>query len=200
MERFASHRFKSGNLVFMPKWESRSSCVPTQATATLRLLIKNEAKRMPHKSRRLESGEKVPAMVLPSTFQWSDQMQEINDVNESFNLQPISSSGLSNIRRTSFLEYAPKAREDVFARCGQCDTYKRLKSACTPQSRAREKWAYILQTHIAGQKAHRELYSANQRISEKYPEKILTIIHDKMDHSKIPSPHFSHKSKAQTPL
>ena len=68
-----------------------------QATATLWLLIKNEADRMPHKSRTLESGEKVPAMVFPSTFQWSDQMEEINDVNESFNLQPISSSGLSNI-------------------------------------------------------------------------------------------------------
>ena len=29
MERFASHRFKHVNLVFMPKRESRSSCVPT---------------------------------------------------------------------------------------------------------------------------------------------------------------------------
>ena len=103
---------------------------------------------------------------------------------------------MSNIRRTSFPEYAPKARGDTFARCGQCDTYKRLKSACTPQSRAREKWAYILQTHIAGQKAHRELYYANRHISEKYPEKMLTIIHDKMDHSKTASPHFSYKSKA----
>ena len=52
-----------------------------QATATLRLLIKNEADRMPHKSRTLESREKVPAMVLPSAFQWSDQMEEINDMN-----------------------------------------------------------------------------------------------------------------------
>ena len=167
-----------------------------QGTATLQLLIENEADRMPHKSRTLDSGEKVPAMVLPSAFQWSDQIQEINDVNASFNLQPISSSGLSNIRRTSFPEYAPKARGDTFARCGQCDTYKRLKSACTPQCRARDKWSYILSSHIAGQKAHRELYYANRHISEKYPEKMLTIIHDKMDHSKTASLHFSHKSKA----
>ena len=124
-------------------------------------------------------------------------MEQINDVNESFNLPPISSSGLSNIRRTSFPEYAPKARGDTFARCGQCDTYKRLKSACILQSRAQEKLAYILQTHIAGQKVHiRELYYANRHISEEYPEKMLTIIHDKMDHSKTASPHFSHKSKA----
>jgi len=33
-------------------------------------------------------------------------------------------------------------------------------------------------------------------MSERFPEKILTIIHDKMDHSKTTSPHFSHKSKA----
>ena len=43
---------------------------------------------------------------------------------------------------------------------------------------------------------HRELYYANRHISKKYLEKILTIIHDKMDHSKTVSPHFSHKSKA----
>jgi hypothetical protein len=33
-------------------------------------------------------------------------------------------------------------------------------------------------------------------MSEKYPQKMLTIIHDKMDHSKTASPHFSHKTKA----
>ena len=49
--------------------------------------------------------------------------------------------------------------------------------------------------HIASQRAHRELYYANRFLSEKQPEKCVTIIHDKMDHSKTLSPHFSHKSK-----
>ena len=49
--------------------------------------------------------------------------------------------------------------------------------------------------HIAGQRAHRELYYANRYLSTKEPEKSVTIIHDKMDHSKTLSPHFSHKSK-----
>ena len=48
--------------------------------------------------------------------------------------------------------------------------------------------------HIASQKAHRELYYANRFLSEKQPEKCVTIIHDKMDHSKTLSPHFSHKA------
>ena len=33
-------------------------------------------------------------------------------------------------------------------------------------------------------------------MSENSLDKVFTIIHDKMDHSKTPSPHFSHKSKA----
>ena len=28
-----------------------------------------------------------------------------------------------------------------------------------------------------------------------YPEKMLCVIHDKMDHSKTTSPHYSHKTK-----
>ena len=49
--------------------------------------------------------------------------------------------------------------------------------------------------HIAGQRAHQELYYANRFLSEKQSEKSVTIIHDKMDHSKTSSLHFSHKSK-----
>ena len=138
----------------------------------------------------------VPAMVLPSSFRWSDQLPKINESNAAFNLQPISSSGLSNIRRVSFPKYAPKARGDSFSRCGLCDKYKQLRSAFTPLSYAQEKWQLVLNTHINGQRAHRELYYANRNTSEKEPEKMLTIIHDKMDHSKTASPHFFHKTKA----
>ena len=135
-------------------------------------------------------------MILPSAFRWRDALPEINTVNTSFQLQHISTSGLSNIRHASFLEYAPKARGDSFARCGQCDKLKQLRSACTPRSRAQEVWTRELKIHLVGQQAHRELYYANRMMSEKYPEKVLTIIHDKMDHSKTASPHFSYKSKA----
>ena len=108
-------------------------------------------------------------MVLPSAFLWSAQLSQINQVNAAMNLPPISSSGLSNIRQASFLEFAPKARGDTFARCGLCDQYKQLTSACTPLSYTQEKWSTILDTHLVGQKAHRELYYANWHISEKYP-------------------------------
>ena len=39
-----------------------------QATATLRVMIGDDADRMPNKTRTLNSEERVPAMVLPSEF------------------------------------------------------------------------------------------------------------------------------------
>ena len=48
--------------------------------------------------------------------------------------------------------------------------------------------------------SHREFYYANCWLSEKEPIKVLTIIHNKMDHSKIAFPHFSYKNKATDSL
>ena len=167
-----------------------------QAIATLRVIIGDDADRMPNRTRTLNLGERVLAMVLPSTFRWKDQLPKINEANVAMNLKSISSSNLSRIRKELFFKYAPKGHGDNFARCGTCDEYKQLRSACTPMSIQREKWEKVLENHLAGQKTHRELYYAHRYISEEYPEKMMTIIHDKMDHSKTTSPHFSHKSKA----
>ena len=168
-----------------------------QAIATLRVMIGDDADRMQNKTRTLNLGERVPAMVLPSAFRWKDQLPKINDGNVAMNLKPISSSNLSKIRKESFLEYAPKGLGDSFAQFGTCDEYKQLRSACTPMSIQRKKWEKVLENHLAGQKVHRELYYAHRYIAEEYPEKMVTIIHDKkLDHSKTASPHFSHKSKA----
>jgi len=60
-----------------------------QAAATLRLLLENTADQMPHKSKKLESGEKVPSMFLPLAFRWKDTLPEINSVNSTFQLQHI---------------------------------------------------------------------------------------------------------------
>jgi hypothetical protein len=42
---------------------------------------------------------------------------------------------------------------------------------------------------------HRELYSANRYRSRFFPGECVTIVHDKMDHTKTASPVFSHKTK-----
>ena len=70
---------------------------------------------------------------------------------------------------------------------------KQLRSACVCLE-AQDKWTNLLNIHVVGQKAHREYYYGNRYFSETYPEKMLYIIHDKMDHSKMASPHFSHKT------
>ena len=70
-----------------------------------------------------------------------------------------------------------------------------MRSACTRGSRAYDVCQKRLDMHITGQRAHRGLYYTNRFLLEKESEKCLTIIHDKMDHSKTSSPYFSHKCK-----
>ena len=53
-----------------------------------------------------------------------------------------------------------------------------------------------MEAHGQAQRAHRELYYANQNLSKNEPSKVLTIIHDKMDHSKTACLYFSYKNKA----
>ena len=150
---------------------------------------------MPYKSRTKEDGEKVVAMSLPSSFHWNNTLSEINATNLQLGLKEVSRTGLSRIRRESFSEFSTKKQGDNFARCGDCDDLKRMRSASMRGSGAYDVCQKRLDMHIAGQRADQELYYANRFLLEKEPRKCVTIIQDKMDHSKTSSPHFSHKSK-----
>ena len=57
-------------------------------------------------------------------------------------------------------------------------------------------WTKKLGAYIIAQRAHRELYNANHYLLELEPTSVLTIICNKMDHSKTAFLHFSHKKKA----
>jgi hypothetical protein len=96
---------------------------------------------------------------------------------------------------TSFLEYEKKRDGDNFARCRECDRLKSLQASSMRGSRAEELWDMKLNEHNALARSHRELYYANRNLSISKLEKVLTIIHDKMDHSKTAS-HFSYKNKS----
>jgi hypothetical protein len=109
-----------------------------QATATLRLMLEQTADHMPHRMTTIETGEKVVSKCLPSSWLWKDSLSEINIVNAQFGLNKVSPSGLSRIRNESFPEYSPKSRGDSFARCGQCDKFKKLRAACTRGSHVAE--------------------------------------------------------------
>jgi hypothetical protein len=64
-----------------------------------------------------------------------------------------------------------------------------LRAACTRGSHTAVLWTKKLEAHGQAQRAHRELYYANRNLSKSEPSKVLTIIHDKMDHSKTACPH-----------
>jgi hypothetical protein len=167
-----------------------------QATTTLCLMLEQSADHMPHKMTTLDTGKKVVSKCLPSSWRWKDSLPELNIVNAQLGLNKVSASRLSRIRNESFAEYSPKSRGDNFARCGQCDKLKKLQAACMRGSHAAVLWTKKLEAHGQAQRAHRELYYANWNLSKNEPSKVLTIIHDKMDHSKTACPYFSHKNKA----
>jgi hypothetical protein len=151
---------------------------------------------MPHRSTTMPTREAVVTKTLPSSFKWKDTLPTLNSINSCLELKQISKSRLSRIVNTSFPEYEKKRDGDNFAHCKECDRLKSLQGSSTRGSRAEELWDTKLNEHNAITHAHRELYYANRNLSISEPEKVLTIIHDKMDHSKTASPHFSHKNKS----
>ena len=166
-----------------------------QATTTLKCILEKEADHMPHRTRTTKSGEKMVSMILPATFQWKDQIPKLNEANAAFGLREVSSSNLSKIRGSRFLEYDVKRPGDNFARCGTCDKYKELRKGAIAGSEQALKWSRKLDKHLAIARAHRKYYYAKRYHSLTYPHECLTVMHDKMDHAKTASPVFSHKSK-----
>ena len=161
----------------------------------MRTLLESTADHIPHKSRTTEDGEKVVAMSFSSSFHKNSTLLEINDGNLLLGLKKVFTTSLNRIRKELFLEYSTKKQGHNFAHCGDCDDLKQMRYACTRGSGAYDVCQDRLDMHIASQRAHEELYYTNRFLLEKQLEKCVTIIHNKIDHSKISSPHFSHKRK-----
>ena len=111
---------------------------------------------MPHRTRTTKSGDKLVSMILPTTFQWKDQIPKINEANAAFGLREISSLNLSKIRGSRFQEYDVKRPRDNFARCGTCDKYKELRMDAIRGSEQALKWSRKLDKHLAIACAHRK--------------------------------------------
>ena len=165
------------------------------ATATLGAILERHADHMPHKSRVLPSGEKVVAKVLPANFKWKDQIPLVDEHLADCGLPPLSTSNLSKIRRLSYPEYYAKKPGDNFARCSTCDDFQSQKKLTQPGTQASLLWSRKMQVHIDSAYAHRDLYYLNRFRSKSAPHEVVTIMHDKMDHSKTASPTLSHKVK-----
>jgi hypothetical protein len=147
---------------------------------------------MPHRSTALPTREFVVTKTLHLSFKWKDNLPALNSMNEFLELKTISQSGLNKIRNNSFPKYEKKQDGDNFVRCRECDRLKSLWASSTRRLHAEDLWDLKLKEHIT---THWELCYAKRILSISEPNKVLTIIHDKMDQSKIASPHFSHKNK-----
>ena len=165
------------------------------ASAVLGAILDRHADHMPHKSRNLPSGEKVVAKVLPASFKWKDQIPVLDEHLAACGLPPISVSNLSKIRRLSYPEYYAKRAGDNFARCSKCDEFQAQKKLTQAGTQASLLWSKKMKVHMDSAFAHRDLYYLNRFRSKESPHEVLTIMHDKMDHSKTASPALSHKVK-----
>ena len=116
-------------------------------------------------------------------------------MNAAFGLKEVSTSNLSKIRASKFLEYEVKKPGGNFAWCSTCDTLQALKRASLAGSITNLKWSRKLDKHLIVAHAHRDYYYINRYRSHSFPHECLTVMHDKMDHSKTDSLVFLHKSK-----
>ena len=129
--------------------------------------------------------------ILSASFQWKDQLKKLNNINSAFGLKEISTSNLSKIRSTKFSKFDVKKAGDNFAWCA---TYDKLNGLIKGAQTAM-KWMRRLDRHLTIARTHRDVYYINRDLSFNKPHECVTIIHDKMDHSKTACPAFSHKSK-----
>ena len=166
-----------------------------QAIASLKCILDREADHMPHRTQSLKAGEKVVSKILLASFQWKDQLKKLNNSNAAFGLKEISTLNLSKIKSTKFLEFDVKKAGDNFARCATCDKLNELVKGAISGSQIAMKWMRRLDRHLTIARAHRDVYYINRDLSFNKPHECVTIIHDKMDHSKTACPAFSHKSK-----
>ena len=116
-------------------------------------------------------------------------------VNDKCGVLPISLSTLSKIRNTYFKHYIKKRVGDNFARCGKCDSLAAIILQHVKGSAAHTGFSKQLEKHQAQQESARNAYRCMRALSIEHPQKVLTIIHDKMDHGKTASPCFAAKNK-----
>ena len=166
-----------------------------QATASLKCILDREADHMPHRTRSLKAGEKIVSKILLALFQWKDQLKKLNNTNAAFGLKEISTLNLSKIRSTKFSEFDVKKAGDNFAQCATCNKLNELVKDAISGSQTAMKWMRTLDRHLTIARVHRDVYYINRDFSFNKLHECVTIIHDKMDHSKTACPAFSHKSK-----
>lgn len=116
-------------------------------------------------------------------------------MNLQVGLKPISVALLSKIRISKYADYMIKRRGDSFSRCSKCDMYTTLRNAAPRGSKEQKEWALKFNKHIKAQWAARNVYWSDRIHSIDRPMEFISILHDKMDHSKTALPCLRSRTK-----
>ena len=179
--RFRNYSLQGQRSRFHDNYDTKKPREATlQAVATLSTIIMSLADAMPHKTRILSSGENVVKMVLPTGTKWNNMLLDINEIGENAGCGLVSLSKLSVIKNQQFAEYITKRLGNKFARCYTCEKYKDLQDAypIEIESHNRHQQKYI--EHVNNQEAHCQDYYKNRALLIIRPNKVLTVIHDKI--------------------
>ena len=106
-----------------------------------------------------------------------------------------SLSTRSKIRNNYFKHYIKKMVGDNFARCKKCDSLAAIISQHVKGSAAHTSFSKQLEKHQTQQDFARNVCRCMRALLIEHPRKVLTIIHDKMNHGKTASPCFVSKNK-----
>lgn len=117
-------------------------------------------------------------------------------MNEELGLHTLSQPCFSKMRSKHFQEFSIKSRGDDFSRCSECDKLKGIRATFVPGSEEYDRVHRKFQRHLFMQEACRQAYYGSRSLSIYRPSKVLSIIHDKMDHSKTACPAFARKTKS----
>ena len=111
-------------------------------------------------------------------------------------LKTLSQPSFSRIRTKFFSDYVIKGRGDSFARCSICNNLKQLRASFAPGSEDYGRIQKCFDKHLFLQEACHHAYYRSRWLSKLCPSQLLSIMHDKMDHSKTTCPALARKTKA----
>lgn len=137
----------------------------------------------------------LPSVTSATTLQHCITCTLISQVQMENSMKKISKSSCSKIRKKYFSEYQIKRRGDGFACCGRCDHLTQLCNGHPLRSAAYDLVQRMLQCLVREQEAAQTTYSFSKALSSHRPKQVLSIMHDKMDHSKTAFPCIAHRSK-----
>lgn len=166
------------------------------ARAFLNQMLVDMGEPMPHLPYTGKKGTTNIVYKLPSCYNKASMFLELHDSMSVAGVKPISKATFYSLWNLNFANYSFHKRS-AFAKCKDCISLKaRLMKEKVPEKRV--ELEEEREVHNNGQMSRRHLYYANRILAQKYPDRYLSIIHDKMDQQKTGLPKMVNALKSMT--